>query len=76
MSTKIKMIVAAVAMLGVASAAQASGDSDRDLETAGPVQTWQDIAHAKLRVQQEAAGGPRAFALEPAKHVKPKHHAN
>jgi hypothetical protein len=78
MLTKTKMIVAAIAMLGAASAAQASGDSDRDLETGGQVQTWQDIAHSKQLVQQEAAGGPSAFAsTKPSHvHVKPIHHAN
>jgi hypothetical protein len=52
MFSKTKMALAAAIIVGAASTALASGDSDR--ECCGfQVQTWQDIEQARLNIQRE-----------------------
>ena len=71
MLTKTKMILAAALMFGAASAARAGDQQDHEDTGGGPVQTWQDIEHAKQVVQQEATGGKAAYASAPS-HAKAK----
>jgi hypothetical protein len=77
MLTKTKIVLAAALMFGAASAARAGDQSDHEDTGGGPVQTWQDIEHAKQVVHQEATGGKAAYAAAPSReHAKPQHHAN
>ena len=70
MFTKIKVVLVATLLLGVASGARAAGDSDR--ETGGyQVQTWQDVEQARQNMQnliQRQYGG-QAFGYV----ASPKH---
>ena len=73
MLTKTKMILAAVAMFGAASAAQAAADDDREIG-GFQVQTWREIEQAKLAMQREttAAAGANASAVRTIHHAHPK----
>ena len=69
MSTTIKMLFMVGLVLGAASAARASGDTDH--ESGGfQVQTWQDIAQAKQNILNQIAAfdGKSAYGF-----VSPSH---
>jgi hypothetical protein len=78
MLTKTKIVLAAALMLAAGSAARAGDQSDSEDLGGSPRQTWQDIEHSKLLVQQEAAGGSGAYASVPSRparaHVKVQRH--
>jgi hypothetical protein len=74
MMSKTKIVLVAAMMLGAASAARASGDTDS--ESGGfQVQTWQEIQQAQQEIKNQVAAseGKSAYGQQSPSHKTVAH---